>query len=620
MIDMHTKLPSVLSALVLTQLFLSSTLQANELTSKTTTQHGFALYDDLKYPAGFTHFDYVNPSAPKGGELKLMGFGTYDSLNPYTLKGMSPFNTPGQFMYGFSELNETLLAGTGGYLPSGDESQSAYGLLAETLTYPDDISWVQFTIRPEAHFHDGHPVDANDVVYSYHTLLNQGHPRFKQLLLAVESVSIVSEKVVQVEFKRKYQRANILRFGEMPILPQHFWAEKDFERASQIAPLLSGPYQIDTFDIGKSITLKRQADFWGKSLNIYKGRFNFDQVRIDYYRDQSIAFEAFKAGEFDLFYDYTAKNWASAYDFPALETGKVIKEEIAHKIPSGTQGFFFNTRHKLFADRKVRQALSLMFDFEWTNKSLFNGAYQRNHSYFPNSDFAASGPPGKQELALLTPFKKQLPAALFEQAFTLPVSTGNGRIRQQTKQALALLDSAGWNIVGGTLTHRDSKQAFEFEILLRQAGIQRVIMPYIKNLERLGIKATARLIDATQYKVRLDNFDYDMMTFVLSQGMAPSYEQRDYFHSSTRDILGGQNYAGIQHSAIDALLEKVLSANSRSELIYAMRAMDRVLLWQHYIVPNWHLSYHRLAYWDRFGRPEVQAPYKLGIENWWQKP
>ncbi len=582
--------------------------------------HGFALHGDLKYAAGFTHFDYVRPDAPKGGFLRLLGFGTFDSLNPYTLKGTSPFNTPGQFMYGFSELNETLLAGTGSYLPAGDEPQSAYGLLAESLRYPVDLSRVIFTLRPNIRFHDGHILDAKDVSFSYKTLLEHGHPRFQQQLLGIESVTALSDREVEVKFKPPFRGSNILRIGEMPVLPEHYWRDKDFASSSQTPPLLSGPYKLGNYAIGKFIELERVDNFWAKDLNIYRGRFNFDRVRIDYYRDQTVAFESFKARELDIYYDYTAKNWATGYDIPAIEHGDMIKEEIAHKIPSGTQGFFFNTRKDLFADLRVRQALSLLFDFEWTNKTLFNGAYRRNLSIYPNSEFSATGLPSQQEISLLEPYREHLPDELFTQAFTLPVSDGNGNIRPQTRHALGLLKAAGWEIEGGKLTHRQSGKRFTFEILIRQAGIQRVVLPYIKNLEKVGIVAEARLVDTTQYKHRMDHYDFDMTTYVLSQGMSPSYEQRDYFHSSQVKVVGGQNYAGVSHPAVDGLLEKVIDAPDRPSLVSAMRALDRVLLWHHYLVPNWHLNYHRLAYWNRFGRPEKQAPFTLGTENWWALP
>jgi microcin C transport system substrate-binding protein len=527
------------------------------------------------------------------------------------------------FMYGFSELNETLLVGTGSYSPSGDEPQSAYGLLAEKLRYPSNYAWVEFDLRKNAYFHDKHPIDAQDVLFSYNTLVKHGHPRFQQSLSGIESIGIIDSHTVRVEFKQTGQAANILRIGELPVLPSHYWEGKDFEKSSQTPPLLSGPYRVGKVKMGQSIELTRVDDAWFRKskngdLGIYRGRYNFDQVVIDFYRDQSVAFEGFKSDSFDLYYDYIAKNWAKAYDFPALKEGKVIKAEIKHQIPSTTQAFFFNTRRAIFSDQKVREALSMMFDFEWTNKALFNSAYKRNLSYYPNSPFQANGIPIDSELELLLPHKHALPSALFTEPFKLPTTKGNGNIRSLQRKALTLLNEAGWSLKEGVLTN-NSGDAFDFEILIRQAGIQRLIMPFIKNLSKIGVTATPRLIDTAQYKVRLDQFDYDMTTVSLSQGHAPSYEQRDYFHSDTVSIEGSQNYAGINDPVVDQLIDKVVSASNRQELTTAMNALDRVLLWRHYSVPNWHLDYHRLAYWKRFGKPEAQPPFKLGAESWWSE-
>lgn len=615
MLTFPTSQIAVIHALILVSALLFGFNSASA--SDITTSHGFSVHGALKYPANFSHFDFANPAAPKGGTLVLSGFGTFDSLNPYTLKGISPFNSPGMFMYGFGELNETLLIGTGDYSPSADEPQSAYGLLAASLRYPADYAWVEFSLRDSAHFHDGHPVDAQDVVFSYQTLTAQGHPRFQIQLGNVASVQALDTRTVRVTFKQPGQASSILRFGEMPVLPEHFWRDKDFASSSQIKPLLSGPYEIGQVENGSHIEFIRKADFWGKDLNAYQGRYNFDQVRIDFYRDQTIAFEAFKAGAVDMFYDYTAKNWASAYDFPAVRDGRVIKEEIRHQIPSGTQGFFFNTRRDLFSDVRVREALSLLFDFEWSNQTLFNGAYRRSQSYYPNSRFGNSGPITPEELALLAPYQDLLPAGLFTQPFTLPVNTEASSMRKNTKQALALLSAAGWELEQGILKQKASGQLFKFEIMMRQAGLERVLQPYIKNLEKVGINAEIRLVDTTQYKNRLDQFDFDMTTHVLSQGLSPSVEQKDYFHSSMASVPGSLNISGIQHPVVDAMLERVLAATTETELSSAMKALDRVLLWQHYIVPNWYLDYHRIAWWNRYARPEQASPFKLGIENWW---
>ena len=611
-------MPTSLAAVIFTALLVS--LLINQLVlaeSAVVESHAIALYGEPKYPQGFTHFDWVKPDAPKGGQLRLMGFGTFDSTNPYTLKGTSPFNTPGMFMYGFSELNETLMLGTGSYTPSADEAQTAYGLLAERLRYSEDFSWVEYDIRQNAFFHDGHPIDADDVVFSFNTLIEKGHPRFQQSLLDVKNVEKISTYTVRFNLKEGAGKQAVFRTGEVPVLPQHFWQDKDFESASDVVPLLSGPYKIGNVDTGSRITLERVAEFWGKELNVYQGRYNFDTVSIDFYRDQAVAFEAFKSGEFDIFYDYTAKNWAEGYDFPAINEGKISKEEIQHSIPSGTQGFFFNTRKELFKDKRVRQAISELFDFEWINASLFHNAYSRNTSYFPNSQYAHQGKPTTEELSLLAPFKEQLPPEIFAGPFAFTPSRGDGNIRNKMRKAIKLLRDAGWEQDQGILRHKQTGQAFEFEFIYRQAGLERVIMPFIKNMQRLGITAKPRLVENAQYKARLDQFDFDVMTFVLSQGTAPSYEQRDYFHSSLVDVEGGQNYAGIENPAIDALIETLLDSKTEQEVITTMRALDRVLMFEHYIVPNWHIGIHRIAHWNRFSRAKDALPYKLGTENWW---
>jgi len=582
--------------------------------------HGFALYGDLKYPPTFTHLDYVNPEAPKGGQIKLMGFGTFDTLNPYTLKGISPINSPGQYIYGFSEETDSLLVGTEGVSRSGDEPQSAYGLIAESVSYPKDISWAIFKIRDIAQFQDGHKIDADDVLFSWQTLIEKGHPEFRQRLKGIKSVSKIDNDSVKVTFKQINSGADLLRFGEMPVLPEHYWKNKEFSKTTLTPPVISGPYKIESVSAGKYIVFARNDDYWAKNLPILKGRYNFDKVQFDYYRDQTVAFEGFKSSEFDAFIDYTAKNWAAGYGFPALVNKEVIKAEIPHSIPSGTQGLFFNTRRAQFRSIKVREAISLLFDFEWTNRNIFHNAYTRNKSYFPNSIYDSSNDtPDEAELNHLSPYKNKLPAALFTQPFTPSQHPGSGSIRKQLKKALGLFKEAGWTLKKGILYNNNTNQPFEFEILIRQPGMKRVIEPFIENLRKAGINVTERLVDANQYKVRLDNFDYDMTTFVLSQSLSPSHEQRSYFHSSTVNIKGSRNYAGVAHPVVDSLTEQIVRAKTRKELVSTTKALDRVLLWNHYIVPNWHLNYHRIAYWDRFEKPEKQPPYKLGFENWWIK-
>lgn len=579
--------------------------------------HGFALYGDLKYPEGFSHFDYVNPQAPKGGSLVLMGSGTFDSLNPYILKGTSPYNTPGFFIYGINELNETLLIGTEAHNHSGDEPQSAYGLLAQSLEYPDDLSWVIFNLRPEARFHDGHAVDADDVVFSYHLLLEQGHPRFRQQLSGIASVQKLDELRVRVDFKRPQSGSDLLRFGEIPILPEHYWRERDFSQSTLEPPLLSGPYRIAAVDNGQSITFERVKDYWGKDLAVNRGRHNIERVRFDFYRDLNVAFEAFKAGRVDVFVDYTAKNWAEGYDFPAVRDGRVIRAEIPHKLPGNTQALFFNTRRPQFQDLRVRQALAELFDFEWTNKTLFHGAYRRTESYFPNSEFAAQGLPTDAELALLLPHRDLLPEALFREPFQTSRTQGDGNLRPQLRRALDLLSQAGWELKDGQLTHRERGQPFEFEILMQQRGLERVWQPYLKNLERIGIRGRLRLVDLAQYKTRLDQFDFDAVTFVLPQSLTPGQELIEYFHSDSAVIAGNRNYAGIRHPVVDDLLALLPQARTRAQLRDLVRALDRVLLWQHYMVPNWYLDRFRLAWWSKLRHPPAHPPYRLGLDYWW---
>ncbi len=585
--------------------------------SPPTSGHGFSRFGTLKYPPSFTHLQHINPEAPQGGLLRLMAFGTFDTLNPYTLKGISPYNSPGLYIFGIGELTDTLLAGSGTHHNPGDEKQSMYGLIAEKVRYPADLSWAEFDLRPEARFQDGHLIDAQDVIFSWKTLLQHGHPRFRDQLAGVASVVALNPQCIRVTFTHAGARSDLLRFGEMPVLPQHYWESRDFARTTLEPPLISGPYKITQMSAGKSLTLERDPDYWANAHPLVRGRYNFGTIRIDYYRDQTIAFEAFKKGEFDIYVDYTAKNWATAYDFAAVSRGEIIREEIPHQLPAGTQGFFFNTRKVPFDDARVRQALAMMFDFEWANAQLFHRAYQRNTSYFPNSEFSATGLPSAAELELLHPFKDQLPPELFSTPPVIKQTQGDGSMRHEMREALALLKAAGWVLESTKLVNTQTREPLRFEILLQQKGLERVLQPFIQNLAKIGVHADIRLIDTAQYKNRLDNFDFDMTTFVLSQGLSPGHELYDYFHSASAKTPGSQNYAGIRHPAVDALIEKAVQAENESQQITALKALDRVLLWNHYIVPNWHLNYYRIAWWNRFGRPAQQPPYTLGIENWW---
>jgi len=579
--------------------------------------HGYAQFGTLKYPENFTHFDWVNPDAPKGGRLKLMASGSFDTLNPYTFKGTSPIATPGFFQYGVSELNETLMAGGGLYDPSGDEPASVYGLIAETIEYSDDQSWVVFNLRDSARFHDGHAITAYDVAFSYRLLIRDGHPRYRTDLQGVRRVDILNRHKIRFVFDKPDNTQLIMRLGELPVLPQHYWKDRDFRATTFEPPLGSGPYRISDVHPGRRIQFERVKNWWGANLAVNRGKYNFDRVEVEFYRDSTVAFEAFKVGEFDFYIEHQAKNWANGYQFPALARGEVVRAEIPHQIPTQTQALFMNSRRPLFADIRVRQALGMLLDFEWTNRALFYGAYQRSESYYPNSDFAATGRPEGGEWLLLSPFRDQLPAALFTDPFELPRTEGRGIPRNTLREALTLLKDAGWKLKPEGLRDRNGR-ALQFEILLVNPRLERILQPYTGNLARIGIQAHLRTVDAAQYKQRLDQYDYDMILGTLGQSLSPGLEQWLYFHSSQVNIKGGRNYAGVTNPVIDQLLEKLIAARTREEQISAARAIDRVLLWNHYSIPNWFISNHRLAYRNRFAHVTT-PPYTLGLRAWWLK-
>lgn len=579
--------------------------------------HGYAQFGTLKYPENFTHFDWVNPDAPKGGRLKLMASGSFDTLNPYTFKGTSPIATPGFFQYGVSELNETLMAGGGLYDLSGDEPASVYGLIAETIEYSDDQSWVVFNLRDSARFHDGHAITAYDVAFSYRLLIRDGHPRYRTDLQGVRRVDILNRHKIRFVFDKPDNTQLIMRLGELPVLPQHYWKDRDFRATTFEPPLGSGPYRISDVHPGRRIQFERVKNWWGANLAVNRGKYNFDRVEVEFYRDSTVAFEAFKVGEFDFYIEHQAKNWANGYQFPALARGEVVRAEIPHQIPTQTQALFMNSRRPLFADIRVRQALGMLLDFEWTNRALFYGAYQRSESYYPNSDFAATGRPEGGEWLLLSPFRDQLPAALFTDPFELPRTEGRGIPRDTLREALTLLKDAGWKLKPEGLRDRNGR-ALQFEILLVNPRLERILQPYTGNLARIGIQAHLRTVDAAQYKQRLDQYDYDMILGTLGQSLSPGLEQWLYFHSSQVNIKGGRNYAGVTNPVIDQLLEKLIAARTREEQISAARAIDRVLLWNHYSIPNWFISNHRLAYRNRFAHVTT-PPYTLGLRAWWLK-
>jgi microcin C transport system substrate-binding protein len=568
-----------------------------------TTAHGLAMHGDLKYGPGFQHFEYADPDAPKGGELRLAEIGTYDSLNPFILKGMPAA--------GIGRLFDTLTT------QSEDEPFSAYGLIAESIEVPEDRSWVIFTLRPEARFHDGSPITVEDVIFSLEILKSKGHPFYRVYYANVEKAEAVGERKVKFSFKPGDNRELPLIVGQLPVLSKAWWGAREFDKTTLEIPMGSGPYTVEKLDPGRSITYRRVADYWGADLPVNRGRFNFDRIRHDYYRDTTVALEAFKAGEYDLRQENTAKNWAKAYDIPAVRDGRIVKEEIPHQRPTGMQAFVFNTRRSLFKDPRVRQALAYAFDFEWTNKNLFNGAYTRTTSYFANSELASSGPPGPDELAILEPYRGRIPEEVFTRAYEPPKTDGSGRIRGNLRKALRLLKSAGWQVKNKRLVHTRTGEVMRFEILLVSPAFERIALPFIRNLKRLGIEARVRTVDSAQYQNRIDRFNFDMVVHTFGQSLSPGNEQRDFWASANANVNGSRNLAGIQDPVVDELIEKLIAAKDRKSLVTITRALDRVLLWGHYVIPQWHITSFRLAWWNRFSRPAITPKYGLGLDTWW---
>lgn len=568
--------------------------------------HGLSMFGDLKYSPDFTHFDYSNPDAPKGGEVIQAAIGSFDSLNPYILKG-SP-------AAGINATFDTLMQS------SADEDFSEYGLIAETVEVADDRKSVIFNLRPEARWHDGSPITADDVVFSLDILKTKGHPAYRSYYRDIEKAEKLGEHKVRFIFTTDKNRELPLIAGQLPILSKKYYSTHDFEKSTIEVPLGSGPYKVEKVDPAHSITYSLVEDYWGKDLPVNKGKYNFASIRFDYYRDTTVAIEAFKAEKYDIRIENISKVWANGYNFPAVRDGRVIKEEIHHSVPAGMQGFILNIRRPKFQDARVREALNYAFDFEWENKNLFYSAYTRDNSYFANSDYAASDLPSKEELALLEPLKSEIPARVFTTPYKSPTTDGSGYgIRKNLLIAGKLLEDAGWVLKDGYLTNSQTGEIMKIEFLIDAPIFERVIAPFVANLKKLGIEAAIRTIDSAQYEKRQQEFDYDVIIETFPQSPSPGNEQYNYWHSSKADVRGSRNMIGIKSAAVDALVEHIIVADSREELITATRALDRVLLWNFYVIPNWYSNVFRVIYWDKFCKPVVTPKYSLGFENWWIK-
>ncbi len=569
-------------------------------------RHGLSAFGVLKYPPGFSHFDYVNPDAPKGGRLSMIGTAgriTFDSFNNFILKG-----DPAQ---GLGLLFDSLMT------RALDETDAIYGLVASSAEVAPDGKSVVYHMRPQAKFADGSAVTAEDAVFSFETLKEKGHPSLALPLRDVTKAEALDPHTVRYTFEGDLTRDLPLIVATLPLLSKAYYTEHPFKQTSLDRPLGSGPYKIAAFKPGTYVTYKRRPDYWAKDLNVNRGRFNFDELRYEYYRDRTLELEGLLSGIFDLREEFTSVNWATSYNVPAVKDGRLIRLTLPDDSPSGAQGFFINTRRDKFKDPRVREALGLAFDFEWSNKNLFFGLYDRTHSFFQNSDMMAVGPPSAEELKLLEPFRDRLPQEVFGKPYLPPVTDATGRNRENLRRAKELLNAAGFT------DYQDpgDGKVLDVEILTFSPSFERIINPYVQNLKKIGINASLRRVDPAQYERRMKTFDFDVTTQRYTMNLTPSVELKSFWGSEAAGIDGSFNLAGISDPVVDALIDKVVAAKTRDELVTATRAVDRVLRTGHYWVPHWYKASHNLAFWNKFSRPSIKPKYARGvITTWWFDP
>ena len=589
----------------LVALFLATPALAQE---KITPVHALAKNGAPKYTADFKNFDYVNPATPKGGTLKLNALGSFDSLNPFILKG-STADGVAAFVY------DTLMQ------QSYDEPFTVYCSVCETVELAPDKTWMIFNIRPKAKWQDGQPITAEDVAWTFHTLIDKGSPFYRAYYGDVKDVVALSPSQVKFTFKSGQNAELPLIVGQLPVLPKHYWMDgkHKFEESSLEAPMGSGPYKIGQINPGHSVEFIRDPNYWGKDLAINKGRWNFDHISYDYYRDGDVALEAFLGGRYDARLENVAKLWATAYDSPAVKDGRIIKQEIPNQQAQGIQGFLYNVRRPLFQDPKIREALAYAFDFEWSNKQFAYGAYKRSRSYFSNSPLEASGLPQGRELEILNQYKGKIPDRVYTEEYNPPKTDGSGDARDNLKTAMKILDDAGWKLGADGLREKNGVK-LQFEIIDAQPEFERWVLPFIKNLARIGVKASFRVVDSSQYENRMKNFDYDMTVGSYGESASPGNEQRDYWNSAKADIPGARNYIGVKDSVVDALVEGLITAKTPEDLAAYCHALDRVLQWNFYLIPQWHIANWRIAWWAKLQHPDHLSPQTPGIaDTWWSK-
>lgn len=569
-------------------------------------KYGHSKYGELKYGPDFAHFDYASPDAIKGGTIVRYASGTYDNLNPFILKGVPATGT--------TMIYDSLT------VPSLDEPFSHYGLLAESIEESEDKRWVIFNLRQSARWHDGVALTADDVVWTFDTLKEKGHPAYKNYYAAVAKAEALDSHTVKFSFSEGNNPELPLIIGQLQILPKHYWEDKDFQKTTLDAPLGSGPYKLGDIDPGRSISYERVEDYWAKDLPVKVGHHNFGVIRYDYYRDATVAMEALKSGDLDFRRETISKNWKTAYDFPAVKDGRVVKEKIDDESSQPMQAFILNNRLDKFSDLRVRKALGLAFDFEWMNKNLFYDAYERTQSYFQNTDFMATGLPEGDELAILEQFREQLPASVFDEPFQLPVNDGSGNLRKRYREAIQLFKEAGWEIKNQKLTNVATGELMEIELLLSSPRIEKLGLAYGKTLERLGVDLKVRIVDSSQYQKRVEEFDFDMLVLGWIQSLSPGNEQVSYWGSSTANEKGSSNYAGISNPVIDELIKLIIAAPDRDALVASTKALDRVLLHNYYVVPQYFGPFYRVAYWNKFDRPAVLPSKSFTLDTWWIDP
>jgi microcin C transport system substrate-binding protein len=569
-------------------------------------RHGLSAFGDLKYSADFKHFDYVNPTAPKGGKISMIGSGgrtTFDSFNAFIQDG-----DPAE---GLDLLFDSLMTS------AHDEPGSVYGLVAASADIADDGKSVTFKLRPEAKFADGSPITAADVAFSLTTLKEKGHKRYALLLRDVASVEAIDPATVRYTFSGDQTRDLPVMVAQLPVLSKGYFDTVPFEKGL-VPPLGSGPYKLVDQAPARFVTYQRRADYWARDLPVNVGRHNFEFVRYDYFRDRTAELENLFNGTFDFREDFTSKDWALGYDRAPIKDGRMIRHTIADERPAGTQGFFLNTRRAKFADVRVREALGIVYDFEWANKNLFYNLYKRTTSYFQNSTMEANGLPSPEELALLEPFRAQLSPAVFAEPHMPPVTDGSGTDeRKFLRIASDKLEAAGWTVKNGRRINAKG-EPLDIEFLIFEQGFERIISPYIEQLKKLGIEATIRRVDPAQYQQRIKTFDFDVTVQRYAMRLIPGVELRNFFSSAAADNEGSFNVAGIKDPVVDALIAKVTQAKSVAEVVTATRAMDRVLRANHYWVPHWYKAAHNLAFWNRFSWPAVKPKYERGApDTWW---